>query len=226
MKALLSTPVLTFLFAMGGVGLAYLQLIGYLWIAVLIVIVLLGVGIILGETGRNRLPRHPVSAVRFFEGRMIAIAAVTASAAAVAIFIGLWVVSPGSKETDTAAVAAAKDEVKAIVAAVSAALIAFITALVTQASDIDASIGSWVQARFEAAYPAETGNTPLATGRQPELRGDTILLPSGSDGLNAVYGSITFPDWSRDNRLSRAKTLQQYLDANPPIPSPPASSTP
>lgn len=217
MKTLLSTPVLTFAFAMGGVGLAYLQMIGYLWVAVLIVIVLAGAGLILGEWGRNRLPRHPLSAVRFFEGRMIAVAAVTASAAAVAIFVGLWVASPGAEKTDPSDIAAAKDELKAIVAATSAALVAFVTALVTQASDVDSSIGSWVQARFEAAYPAESGTTPLAAGQRPRIRGDTILLPSQSDGLNAVYGSITIADWSRDNRIARARTLQAYLDSNPPV---------
>lgn len=200
---LLSTPVLGFVFAAGGAGLAWLWFNEFGLVAVTIAAGFLLVGFILGQWAKVALPKHPVRAVHLMQGQVLAIAAVTATVAAIAIIIGVIVVAPEPPKDAADAVKQASEELKAVITAVSAALAAFITALAVKADDIDTTIGSRVKAMFYEAYPRQ--------GPGPEPAG-TIPLPAGSAGERAVYSNYALADWSRTSRTARAKKLQDYLD--------------
>ncbi len=217
-RSLLSTPFLAVVFAASGAGLAWLVFNDLMAVAIALVAGILLIGLVIGWWGDLMLPDHPVRAVQLYDGRVFFVAGLTAGAAALTIIFGVVIAAPGAGETDTAEIVAQKEEFKAVVASVSAALAAFVTALVTKAEDFDKTIGAHVQAAFEKHYPG----IPPRDGARPgepvrPIRGDgTISVPNDSSGGAAVHSKFAFDGWTRDTRIARAKALQEYLEQNPP----------
>jgi hypothetical protein len=211
LKALLSTPLLALVFALGGAGLAWLWFKGLGVVAIALVLALVSVGWALGALARAALPDEPVRAVRLMDGQVIAIAGTTAGAAALAIILGVTIVAPEAAADAPAEVKQAASELKAVLTAIATALAAFITSLALKAENIDSTIGDRVKAMFYDAYPGENPATS-AIPPQPVDPRRRRVLPAQSRAEQAVYSDGAIPDWSRENRLLRATRLQKEID--------------
>ncbi|MDL5485939.1 hypothetical protein [Microbacterium wangruii] len=209
--ALLSTPLLALIFALGGTGLAWLWFNSLTIVAIVAVLLLIMIGWGLGALARTALPDRPVRAVQLMDGQVVAIAGTTAAAAAIAIIIGVTIVAPEVASDAPANVKQTAAELKAVLTAVATALSAFITSLALKAENIDTTIGDRVKAMFYDAYPGETPAATAAAPRPADPKRQRVL-PMQSRAEQAVYSDGAIPDWSRPNRLLRAKRLQKEID--------------
>lgn len=212
LKVMLSAPLLGFLFAAGGAGLAWLWFEGQGYAAALIIAILILSGYLFGKFAQASLPAKPVRAVQLMEGQVLAIAALTAAAAATAIVIAIAFVPADVSDSATEEVKQAAAQSKAVMTTLATALAGFVTSLAVKAEDIDTTIGSRVKAMFYDAYPGENPTTDALNSIAANQR-VRHTVSAGSAAEAAVYSDGAIPDWNRENRLLRATRLQQALEA-------------
>lgn len=215
-------PIRALSFALGGAVLAYLWYRVGPWLPLTTFVAAATGGWAIGRVAKSRLPEDPVGALRWFERTAVSIGVIAAVAAGLAIVIGVEIAVAAPGEGEDPVVAAQQTQLKAVVAAVSAALAALVTGLASKPEDLDGLIGDAVQKAFTKAYDArrdlaDPAGARLVFATSGAWRdGDRILFPSGSDALDAVGSKYAWPDWSKENRTARAEAIAQYLADNPP----------
>lgn len=196
----LLTPLRSLVFALGGAALAWAwfeldPLVPILTVAVIWVLV-----VAIQAYAVSKITSDPVTALRLFEWRLLGIVVVSAGAAALVIIVTVWfTLDKDQKET----LATSTQEV---IAAVGAALTAFIGAVSVSAETADKNIGDLVKSKFREKFAVDEIPKP----GQRKISTDTDAGLRANRALNSVkdYG---WNDWSKETRAKRAKAISDYL---------------
>ena len=194
MFAPFTTPLRTLLFAAGGAGLAWVWYDVSEWFAAFIALLVWLLVLVSQGVADSMVATQPLAALQLFELRILGIAAVSAALAASVIIVTVELAAP-----DTAGAAT-----KELIAAVTAAVTAFMTGISVSAEDADGSIGDFVKAKFQDRFVAASTT---------EKRSDQVALPDGSRALKAIYTTYEYGwnDWSKATRKARITALAEGL---------------
>lgn len=189
-------PMRALLFTLGGAVLAWLWVDANRVVAVGVVLVVFVVAGGLQKYGEDRAALDPEQSLRMMETRLVSIGVLTAATSALGIVITIELATDATGYE------------KQITTVVSGALVAFVSGVTYTADKVDAAVGKYIAAVFQAAYPRK-GQARDTTKDPKHVR----ELDPGSIAERALASSHAFglTDWSYDKRHKRIEYLIEYL---------------
>lgn len=198
-----ATPLRSLAFALGGAALAWAWFSIGPFLPILLVFGVWGITIAGQAYASSLITTNPVRALAWFEWRLLGIVVVSAGAAALVIIVTVWFTLDDNQKKELAT------STQQVIAAVGAALTAFIGAVSVTGESADSSVGDLVKTKFRNKFtvgePAGAGQVRIDTGTEAGKRADRALYSSKD------YG---WTDWSRENRRLRAEALGKYVSSH------------
>jgi len=196
------TPLRSLAFALGGALLAWAWFSVSPAIPICVVAGVWFVTVAVQARAKSLITTKPQIALQLFEWRLLGIVVVSAGAAALVIVVTVWFTLDDEQKTGLST------STQQVLAAVGAALTAFIGAVSVSAESADENIGDLVKSKFREKFvvdePAGPGQVRIDTAKAAGSRADRAL--------NSVkdYG---WTDWSKDTRAKRVQAISAYLES-------------
>jgi hypothetical protein len=188
----LVVPLRALVVAALGAGAAWCWYNDWRWLAIVAPIAVVLAGGAAGTFGSALLPGHPLAAVRMMEWRLLVPAALATLASAVLIIATIELTLPDKPAPPT--------EAKQLVATLSSAITAFLTAsfISWAGDDKDSGLADWIRGRFQDAY--KQPRDPGGSGHffKAQSRGELLVY---SDPIEGISG------WGRTARRKRADAI-------------------
>lgn len=187
----LAAPVRVLLFTAGGAALAWLGVnLGWGFSAAIVAMILIA-SLAVQAVGQSKATTDPTRALKLMETRLVSIGVLTAASGALGILLTVELASGDAKGFD-----------KELASTVSAALVAFVSAITVTADKTDSAVGKYIQGVFQSKYAREDAAKP-----------GQVALKKGSDAHLAIMSSAAFglTDWGLENRRTRIKYLTGEL---------------
>lgn len=183
----LADPLRVLLFTAGGAALAWVGVKQGWWLSVILVVAILGVSLLVQAVGESKVTTDPMRALTLMETRAASIGVLTAAAGALGIVLTVELASGDAEGFD-----------KELASTVSAALVAFVSAVTLTADKTDAAVGKYIQGVFQSKH-----------ARDDRATEGQVALEKGSDAHLAIMSSAAFglTDWTSENRRTRIKYL-------------------
>lgn len=163
-------------------------------IAIALVAVVLIASLALSGLGKSQVGLNDKRAMTLMETRLVSIGVLTAAGAA------LGIIASVELATD---VGGYREKLASVV---SGAIVSFLAGVTYTADKVDAAVGKYIAAEFQAVYAQSANHRKRAT------------VDSGSDAQRAIMSSQAFGlvDWTRDNRQARIGYLTEENGWHPP----------
>jgi hypothetical protein len=183
-------PLRALLVGAAGAAIAWGWYDGKEWLSFLAPVVVILIGEVISEAGVRGLPSDPVWAVRLMPWRVLVPMALAAAAAGLVIIVTVEVALPDK----TSAGAPTPDDLKEIVAALSAAVTAFLgAAFIDWTGDgNDSRVSDWIRSVFLEKYSG--------------------VFKPGSQGEQLVFSSYVGGGWGARERTERARRIKAAYD--------------
>ena len=179
-------PLRALLVGAAGAAIAWGWYNDYEWLSFVAPLAVLLFGLGVSEIGVRGLPKRPVRAIRLMPWRALVPMAIAAVAAGIVIIVTVELTLPD----ETASGAPTPSDLKEVVAALSAAITAFLgAAFIDWSGDSnDSRLADWIRSTFHDRYKN--------------------VFKSGSKGEQLVYSSYVGGGWGASERTERAELIE------------------
>lgn len=199
----IATPLRSLLFSLGGAGLAGAWFSLSWMVPVAIVVLAWAVTLGLQRFAESQIARNPIRALDLLEWRLFGIVVVSAGTSALVIIFTVWFTLDGEQARGLSASS------QETLAAVGAALTAFIGAVSVSSESADENVGDVVREKFREKFVFD--DLPVRND-QRFVDPTTEAGRKADRALNSNY-DYGWTDWCRANRRERVQALHDYVQS-------------